>query len=602
MANFSTRCRNAVKRFVRTVVIIDDEAVYSPNPTTSGVSPVPLDATAPVTGLRTKRKPRSSAKAVSAPTSEAYRITDSLNALNVAEVVDRFSDMGIICCVQKPSEGPERMQRCLSLAIAADIFIVDWDLDRTDKQLARDILKQVMQADQLSGGRARLLVVYTAQNYPDQMLKDIAEDVAVVFNETPKLNPEGGYVTLGQLRIVILNKKRTPNPLYGSRVVAFSNLPRVVVGEFEHLMCGIIPSATLHVIAALREKTHQILGLLNQTLDGAFCAHRALLDEPGDSVDFAMRLISAEIETILQTDAKARETVDSVGLKAWFRSTFRGRDLLTLHGDYSLKTQTVWNCIDSGAKQTGDNSIRVQLASAWAYARQKKQANIRKKQDGSPLTIDQAIKLIESGDIDKVADCSPPNKSRFAELLYEKGEDALAACSEIARIQCTARDSSGRTYFDSGQAPVLQLGSILLDPKKTPENYLLCLHPPCDSVRLKDLTAFLFVDLLAGDAKTADIILRLGTGIYMPLILRSTNQKMTLRTISFKPGSRDRIFAQKWRGEWRMRASTGRSYRWVGDLRREKGQSIVHRVATNTSRIGIDEFEWLRMQASKWPG
>ena len=66
----------------------------------------------------------------------------------------------------------------------------------------------------------------------------------------------------------------------------------------------------------------------------------------------------------------------------------------------------------------------------------------------------------------------------------------------------------------------------------------------------------------------------------------------------FKPkNGDDRINAHLWKKEWRVN-SNGTSYQWVGELRYTKALGIAHYVAANTSKVGVDDFEWLRVQAT----
>ena len=41
-----------------------------------------------------------------------------------------------------------------------------------------------------------------------------------------------------------------------------------------------------------------------------------------------------------------------------------------------------------------------------------------------------------------------------------------------------------------------------------------------------------------------------------------------------------------------------RKYEWIGDLRSAIASRIVHQVTTQLSRVGLDEFEWQRLQAA----
>ena len=601
MNDFDVMCEDAVKRFIKSVVIIDDEATYDDGNQCEGKPPTNQTVSPPVTGFRNERSvelPHDSPDEHPLFTEEP---SDNTRRFLVRKVVNRFSDMGIMCCVQCPRKNSTHFKGIVNLASTADVFVVDWYLDKENRRLARDIIKKVMQTDKTKGGRMRLIVVYTAQRLVDQMLKDVFEDVKEVFEVKPYSNSEAFYIWHGHLRIVFMNKAKTLNPLSGARIVGFTELPDVIISEFKHMMHGIISSATLHIIAAMREKTHQLLALFNKSLDGAYCSHRAMIPEPSDSVDFVMGLISSEIETILQTDSRAREIVDKKGLSAWFMKHTISKALLPENADWALTKESVWNCIEKGILSTekGRADIQKEFALEWARAKARKGAKIKLISDESEIALAEAENMINVGRHTEIKNCTPPCILRFAEAMYPKRSDASEACNELARLQSTARDTFARKYLNLKQAPVLQLGTILKECTRNEENlYFLCLHPPCDSVGLKKPTNYLFIRLSQGNSRNADFVLKSANKNYTPFLLRRSRQKTQLLTLSFDPTDRDRVYAYRWREQWRFRSNKVR-YRWMAELRKEKAQAIIHRVAMNTSRVGMDEFEWLRQQSSK---
>ncbi|MCK4504800.1 MAG: hypothetical protein KAW14_04230 [Candidatus Aegiribacteria sp.] len=601
LSDFNDMCEDAVKRFIKTVVIIDDEATYNDGNQYENESPANQnDLSPPATGFIEQ----SIGLSHDSPDAHSYSIedpSDNTRRFLVRKVINRFSDMGIICCVQRPIEKSIHFSGIVKLASTADVFVVDWKLDSGNRRLTCDLIKCIMKKDLSNGGRLRLIIVYTAQRYVDQMLKDVVDGVKEVYGLEPYINSDVFYICHEHLRIVFINKEETFNPLSGAQIVGFTELPDAIISEFKHMIHGIISSATLHIIAAMREKTHQLLTLFNQSLDGAYCSHRAMIPEPSDSVDFVMGLISSEIETILQADSRAREIVDRKGLRAWFLKHTIGKTLVPENADWTVTIESVWNCIEKGILSTekGRSDIQKEFALEWARAKAKKGAKIKLKSDGREITIDEAENMINAGRYTEIKSCSPPSVLRFAETMYPKKDNASEACNELARLQCTARDTSARKYLDAKQVPTLQLGTILMERTKNKENhYFLCLHPPCDSVGLKLPTNYLFIRLLPGNSRKADFVLKSDNNDYTPLVLRRNGQKIKLRTLYFDPINRDRVYAYRWRSQWRFRTNEV-SYRWMAELRKEKAQAIVHRVAMNTSRVGMDEFEWLRQQASK---
>jgi len=597
MSSFDEMCNEAVKRFIKTVAIIDDDATYGPKLSSQKDKDKTKTVKLPVTSLMTGNQDADSPVTNGDQTEEGFQDDrDSLSSrLDAKVVINAFADMGIACCIQRPENEEPPLDRAAKLATSVDAIVIDWVLDNENMSLSRDIIKKILEEDKNTGGRMRLIVVYTSHNYVDQMLKDIKQDADDVHDGSLLMEKRKLHIKGNRLRIVILNKERTKNPPTEARIVPFDKLPENIISEYSEMVKGVISCATLHGIAAMREKTHELLSILNSNLDGAYCLHRALIPEPSDSVDFAMNLITSEIGTVIQTDARARQIVDEEGLKSWFGDYIGAKDKLP-YDKSSLSAKTIKQSIINGQlnNKDGIDTLKREYSSNWIQSKTDN-GQLLKDDDGKSITPDEAKKYIEKNDWKRIKGCNPPNKTRFAEVLYDSSEKAIYGCNELSHLQCTARDSGNRLYPDNSQSPTLQLGTILKKQNEGSCEWFLCLTPPCDCVRLEEKSNFLFLQLYSGKKDRADIIIKTQDGIFEPLIIK--NKKLRTLTIPFKPtNGSDRINAYRWQKEWRVK-SNGTSYQWVGELRHTKALAIAHQVATNTSRVGVDEFEWLRLQA-----
>jgi len=533
MSSFDEMCNEAVKRFIKTVAIIDDEATFN-NLQPSKEDKDKTKTTSPVTGLTTDSKDAESSVTKGEPTQEGSKDEhDDLSPLDANVVINAFADIGIACCIQRPKNEETPLDRAAKLAATVDVLVIDWALNSENKSLPRDIIKKILEDDKNTGGRMRLIVVYTAHPSIDEMITDLKEDAGTVYNDGLVMNKKYHFIKSDHLRIVILNKAGTANLPTDARIVPFNKLPDNIISEYTELVKGILPSATLHVIAAMREKTHELLAVLNSNLDGAYCLHRALIPEPSDSVDFAMNLITDEIETVIRSDIRARQFVDRKGINPWLNNISYDE----------LPKEKVQQWVNEGK-----------------------------------LPKNNSKKLRKEGE-----------KLRKA-LYIDDHTEGLNGCKELSRLQCTSRDMAGRLF----QKPALQLGTILKTSKKDVDKWFLCITPVCDCVRLKEETNFLFLTLYSGDIDKADIIIKTQDGTFEPLIVK----KKKLVTIPFKPtNGSDRINAYSWQKQWRVK-SNSTSYQWVGELRYTKALAIVHHVSVNTSKVGVDDFEWLRLRAT----
>lgn len=564
MLSFKDSCFEAAKRFVQTAVVIDDKAGYF-NVRTDPVPSVPV--TAPPTGLTVPLD--------SEPiTPEESCITDQSeldHTFDINPVVNGFAKLKITCSVQRPDFGTDQQQDeelkewALNCAKHADITIIDWYLFENDRRLAEDIIIDLLKKDKEAGGRVRLICVYTAQPNPENILNDIKRKIVEELDLSIAGNTKDlAYTVDDKIRIVVFNKTESKVSGKNSKVVSFEELPETVLKEFSILVGGLIPCTALHSIAAVREQTYSLLALMNTSLDGAFCAHRALIKDIDDSIDFILNLISQEISTKILCDEAARNSLDTDSIKSWY-----GGQALP-ENQHALERETLI---------------------AWLRKKEKSQNQLKDK-DGKNISFSDAEKLIKNGSFERIKGCSPPsekNPDRFAELFYQKQTATKQACNELSRLTCSSKDESDlRKNTDNGL--FLTLGSVLRVMNKDTDYYILCLQPPCDCVRLKEKTVFLFLHLYNGSAGNADFVIKLHDGTYQALSIKAPNKKPRFKTFGFSPDKDSgRVLVNK----------LHKKYKWVAELRPEKAQTIAQKVLTNASRIGLDEFELLRRKGSQ---
>lgn len=589
MLSFEDSCFEAAKRFVQTAVIIDDEAEYFDH----GTEETPLAPTqAPPVGLTdtTDSDPTESEPAVS----EDGPITDTSeldHSLNISSVVSGFADLKITCGVQRPHFGDDvqndekLMEWALNCAEFADITIIDWWL-KDDKHKAIDIIIDLLRKDNEVGGRVRLLCVYTAMPNPRNILNDIRKNIEDML-DLPITGDQKdlAYTVDHKVRIVVLNKTKSKDNGTNSKVVSSDKLAETVLKEFSILVGGLIPCAALHSISAVREQTHSLLALFNKNLDGAFCSHRALIPDPGDSVDYALNLISQEISTRILCDEMARHVLDTELIKSWYD----GQALPA--NKYPLDKAALWNFLKSGG--TNLSEVQKLRAKGWLNKKQSS-ANILKDNKGNTIDYPLGEIFIDNAQYNKIKGCSPPsenNPDKFTELFYSEPADAKKASNELSRLTCSSKDDSDlRKLTDDGL--FLRLGSVL-QVNNEDGDYWLCLQPLCDSVRLDEKTEILFLELFKGTDGNTDFVIKLQDGSYMPLSIKAHGGKPRLKIWLLPPDKDSRRILIK-------KVNKNPKFTWVADLRPDKAQTIAQKVLTNASRIGIDEFEILRRKESQF--
>jgi hypothetical protein len=131
----------------------------------------------------------------------------------------------------------------------------------------------------------------------------------------------------------------------------------------------------------------------------------------------------------------------------------------------------------------------------------------------------------------------------------------------------------------------LQLGCIL-EMKGEPQKYYLCLQPPCDSVRLNgdEGTRFIFCGLKPDPASNISFYIKNGR-----------------ENKAFQVDYRSRyIFVFKGGDTISLKvplvSENEEKFSCIGQLKPMFAQKIANEFAATISRVGIDQFEWLRLQ------
>jgi hypothetical protein len=175
-------------------------------------------------------------------------------------------------------------------------------------------------------------------------------------------------------------------------------------------------------------------------------------------------------------------------------------------------------------------------------------------------------------------------------LFHENKQDGLATHYEFSRISTHIRESA---TCEAEWIPHLGLGTIV----KQGDNYLVCIQPSCDAVRLTEPTQFIFAPLICDDAKF-DLVVKSPEG--NDVCLRLQEQASWIVVVTFEQDTESRTIHAVIQGSSRIfTAADGAKYTWIADLRTSFAQRMVHRIATNLSRIGLDEFEWQRARARR---
>lgn len=328
-------------------------------------------------------------------------------------------------------------------------------------------------------------------------------------------------------------------------------MPARLIDEFVDIAKGLLANVALGCIAAIREDTHRVLARFHSGMDAPYLTHRILLSTPEDAEDYAVDLLGSEFLAVLEGRM--------IGAR------YAGRQAIQL-----------------ALSELGAQNVVFRLMTAKASAKNAK-----------TVTVEDLMKLVDSG---PAGLARIPNVSggrgqqdklheRLYLLLSEDLENGIAVHHEFARASAHIREQAA---VDSDYRATLGLGSIV----RRGAEYLVCIQPSCDALRLRRTTQFIFASLTSANS-VFDVVVREPAGANICLKLNA--QASTVQTAPFDPDQNTgRILTVARESGQAFVSTAGEEFIWVCDLRTLFAQRFAHRIAQNLSRVGLDEFEWQR--------
>jgi len=538
-ANFDSHLLEIVDSFLQTVVVVDDRAFRDPSAIAERADP-----DGPISGLG--RAVHGELTRPSAPDE---------HDLDPKKVTDAFARAGLICALLAPGPGEEVDDEFLKTARRADLVILDWVFNRDEGRMALGLLKGVLRKDEApERQRLRTIVVYTGQ----VDLHGIASKVREVIDEAYTdcdlaLTDNGLSITKGPVRAAVFAKETAPDlpGALANRRVLFEDLPARARSEFAVLTNGLVTSVALAALAALRDDTHRILKVLSPGLDAAYLGHRSALPEPTDAEAQLVALVSSEMRSVIEDHDIGRYAQHGV-LNRWLAQAMPGK---------------------SQFGQLIDATRRLSLAQVEEMLR-------------TGLGKDQAL--------DAIAETAQVSKSYLTKVKKAATRvfvESVGAADE-ADDQFGNRMALRTTY--SRPLRSLHLGTIVLGPEG---QYLVCVQPLCDSVRIFKVRAFPFLRLeRASRSKTSFVVPGRKSGTWQHLLLTSNPRDLVIAR--FKPNS-SKLVAPRPSGPPHIFKDTShKRYSWVGELKQEFAQKVAVDLAQEFAQVAVDDAEMFRINRS----
>lgn len=493
--------------------------------------------------------------------------------LNAKVLVEAFADLGITCCPYRPDdeEDEEVVKRASKIAQNADIVVLDWSLGETGNARAVQILQKILDHDAETGGRLRLIAIYTGDPNVFEIINSVRgsvfgleilpEDMIVDEDDDDPFT-----VTNGQATVVFVNKDTVDNRLIGIKAISPVQLPDYLVSQFAKLTDGLMPNVVLASIAAIREATHHILAKFDNQLDSAILTHRALLKNPEDAEEFSVNLVGDEIGSILSASEIGAKELDLGQIRLWLKDR---------------KTKG----LKFGFDDPENENWRIEAPLFL----------LREGSGGAAKFVERYFR----SDGSKYDGNQVPPKIPY---LFSTDQDAaITAHLKLSRRNLMGIEAADRPFIADKWKPMLRLGTILHRDGDEFDKLLICVRPLCDCIRLRSSTRFDWLTLQRQPNKNKfQFVVMLPSGDQAYFSAVYSDKSDNVRSYKFIPKKRkDRIYAEREGEDFFFRARGGRKFQWIGYMKNPFANRELQELTRVRSRQGVDEYEWLRKKAQK---
>ena len=484
---------------------------------------------------------------------KAYKNDITNNAFSALDVSNVFAQSGKICAIYAPKSISD-VNSYNTILNKADVVILDWYLDiKKEENQVEDLDADVdndeprgeftleLISDLLSQNeKLKLIIVYTGETN----LFDITDSIYQKIGQTDSCKEDCVIRSLNS-RILVRAKSQNSetqfkyNKELKDKIVSYESLPTLIVEEFADMTNGLLSNFALSSISAIRNNTSRMLSVFSPQLDPAYLGHKILLENTSEAKGLLIKIFGEAISELLETT--------NIDTKDWIDNWIENR----------IKDKSI--NINGVSIDKSRELLKTMLSSEQSRLKDK-----YKEASKKDMSIGEEKKL----------------ESHTIELFAYDGIDVNKSNVEFAIL------THKNIFHPAIEAPILTLGTVI----KSVDRYYVCIQQRCDSVRIKEERRFLFLPL--EERGEYPLIVNNGSKLF------TNKSSFAIKTMKFKPKEGATIIqASKKEDKYVFYSSYGETYEWVVDLKEMQAQRIVNNYCAQLSRVGLNESEWLRLQA-----
>ncbi len=469
---------------------------------------------------------------------------------NAREVSDSFLKKGKICAIYAPQSDKDISESVASL-LKADVVVLDWDLDLKDTsgfdpmaddesekrgRYTKPLIKKLV--DDAGKEKVKLIIIYTGETDIERITKEIHQ---YIQNSDYVINNNNLSVQNTNLKIIVRAKEDTKVVEYHrDKIIGYNELPGLITNEFTELTIGILPNYALSAITAIRDNTSNILGVFSKDIDPAFLGHYISISDCNDAISMLSEIFGSAITDLIDSN--------NFDIKTW------------------IDTWLTQNFKEPFKAKIGKKEVEIC------------ESNLRDIVNSEESKFSDKLKTIHgiSGKEDEL-------KKDATKLFIEHSDMPNYKLAKLIQHS---------NLFSPSKAPRLTTGTIVKYKRENNWKFLLCIQQRCDSVRIpKEGRTFLFLPLTQNIKGTAVVV-----GEMKHMIIEKESHSIELHEFIPENDKELSITAKQYkRIGYAFKDKTGKYYIWVAELKEMFAQNIVTTYASQLSRVGIDDSEWIRL-------
>lgn len=489
----------------------------------------------------------------------AYPTEDKqkVNAFDAYKISSVFAQNGKLCTIFSPSTEGD-LKNCVSLFAKSDVIVLDWFLDLENEQLVENeeedadseeprgiyttkLINNII--EDAGNNKLKLIIVYTGETD----LIGITEDLYKGITLKDKFEQGDCCVSSSNVSILVRAKFKDENQFkhnadLKSKIVNYVDLPNFITNEFSNFVGGLLPDFALSAIAAIRNNTSNILGVFSKDIDPAFLGHYVSIPDCNDAISMLPKIFGTAVANLIEDE----ELPFKEWILAWVNT--RGNSNVTIHDEeIEIKTDKLLEFVEStkSFKKKLKNSFGINIE---YYEYEKEEAY---KKDSIKMFAEDGFDL---------------SNYKWAKLVQHSN------------------------LFSSPKKHRLTTGTII--KYKEEDKFLICIQQSCDSVRIgkEEARSFLFLPLQQQGKGEAVVVEE-----NKHLIVDNKSYSIELHKFSPIKDTDAQILADQKDDQYVFTDTENKQYIWIAELKELFAQHIVSAYASQLSRVGIDNSEWIRL-------